>query len=186
MTVEANGCASVPAATFEDPSAVPRPDRIDELRRMVGEDEHFQRRVWIAQRVGWVALGGFVMLALAGGLGDGPLAAIEDTSSDGALRVRHDAVTRQDSAMHWHIAMPDGSHALRIASDTLPDIELQNIQPAPARQSRDEGSFTLHFDRTAGETRLVTLTLLPAVPGLTDFTVASGQRQTRFRILVLP
>ncbi len=165
---------------------MPSPDCIDELRRLVGEDDHFQRRVWKVQRVGWGVLGAFVLLALAGGLGDGPLADVESRSADGALRVHHSAVARQDSAMQWHIDLPEGSRSLRIASDALQDIELQNIQPAPAHQSRADGSLVLGFDTAAGETRFVTLTLNPATPGFAAFVVASGERQLRFRILVLP
>lgn len=161
---------------------MPSQDCIADLRRLVGEDPVFQRRVWIMQRIGWAAMAGLVLLGLAGGLGDGPLSAAEAASPDGALRIRHDTVARQDSATHWRVTIPLGSRSLTIASDALAWLAVPNILPAPARQSGGEGWLTLHFD----ETRQVTLTIEPLLPGRVEVRVSAGHAEAAFRMLVLP
>ncbi|MEO3470912.1 hypothetical protein AAFN86_03515 [Roseomonas sp. CAU 1739] len=161
---------------------MPLPECIDNLRRLVGENPSFQRRVWVMQRIGWALMGALVLLGLAGGLGGGPLSTAEAVSPDGALRVRHDAVARQDSATRWRIALPPGSSRVTIASEALSWLEVVNIQPAPARQTHDGRALTLQFD----DARLATLTVEPLLPGRAEVTIAAGHARAAFRMLVLP
>jgi hypothetical protein len=161
---------------------VSRQDSIDAFRRLVGDDPPFQHRVWAAQRAGWAAMGGLVLLALAGGLGDGPLTNAEAASPDDTLRVRHATVARQDSAMRWTITLPPARREVTITSAALDWLEVVAIRPRPASQARRRGAMTLRFD-APGE---VVLTLEPRRPGLAAISVSSGDAATRFRTLVLP
>jgi hypothetical protein len=156
---------------------------LDDLRRLVGEDPAFQRRIWIMQRSGWAAMAVLVLGALAGGLGDGPLTDREARSDDGALRVRHDAVARQDSDMRWRIDLPPGAPAVTISTDELDAIDVVSIHPSPERQARTAPALTLWF---AGGSSQAVLTVNPRRPGLLAVTASAGGAAVAFRTLVLP
>jgi len=162
------------------------PDRIEEYRRLVGEDPAFQRRVWTVQRWGWVAIGGFVLLALAGGLGDGPLASAEAASADGTLRVRHDAVVRQDNATRWRISLPPGEAAVSIASDDLDRFAVLAIEPTPLSQARSGGVLTMRFSAPPRGATVAVIAIEPDQPGVLAVAVTAGAAEARFRLLVLP
>lgn len=163
-------------------AAVPDHDSIGMFRRLVGEDPVFQHRVWAAQRIGWAVMGAVVLFALAGGLGDGPLSTAEATSADGALRVGHDRVARQDSSTRWDITLPPGAREVTIRSEALPWAEVASIAPIPSRQTRGETWLTLRFDTAS----LVTLTIQPQRPGTMRVDVAAGSSVAEFGTLVLP
>jgi hypothetical protein len=155
------------------------------LRQAVGEDPAFQRRIWLVQRCAWVVMAFVILLALLGGFGRGPFSAREAISPDGRLRVRYEAVLRQDSTTRWHIALPPGAAAFTIRSEALRDIEVVNSEPPLPRQARDASSARMELaPGPAGG--LVSLTLHPARPGLLAFEVAIEGASVRFRSLVLP
>ncbi|MBR0649551.1 hypothetical protein GXW78_07760 [Roseomonas terrae] len=161
---------------------MPPQSSLDEFRHLVGEDPAFQRRIWTMQRIGWALMGGLVLAGAAGALGDGPFSRGESASPDGALRVSHDAVTRQDSATRWTITLPPGARQVTLTSDALPWLEVLNIEPAPDGQARRGQALTLHLQ----DSSVAVLTVQPQRPGIADVSVAAGGAAASFRTLVLP
>jgi hypothetical protein len=54
----------------------------------IDHDPAFERRSWVVQRVGWVAIVALLVLALAGVLGSGPLS-LQEATVPGLLRVEY-------------------------------------------------------------------------------------------------
>lgn len=162
---------------------MPAPDSVEEFRRLVGEDPAFQRRVWTAQRLGWIGMGALVLFAALGGLGDGWLARREVASADGTLRLRHDAVIRQDTVARWEVRLPAGARSLTIGAGSVDRFDILGIHPRPARELRDAAGLTLEFDPPA---EAVALRVEPRAPGMPQVAMASGAAALTVRLLVLP
>lgn len=160
-------------------------DAASPLRRQVGEDPAFQRKVWAFQRAGWVAMGLLVALALLGVLGGGPFSTRDAASADGRLRLRYDAVLRQDAPARWHVRLPADAADLAILSGALPGIEVLNIEPMPSRQARDATSLRMQVGPSPAGA-LVSLTFQPSSPGPIEVEIESGGARLRLRSLVLP
>jgi hypothetical protein len=58
----------------------------------INADLEFQRRVWAAQRIGWIAIGAFVIAALVGVFGQGPLSSA--AAGGNALRIEYERFAR--------------------------------------------------------------------------------------------
>ena len=86
-----------------------------------------ERRGWRIQRIGWVVLGGIVVLAAAGGLGDGPLSARTIETPDGTVHYQRIERVERPTEMHEHRSPrivvgcrcfdPCGELAARMAAD---------------------------------------------------------------------
>lgn len=61
--------------------------RADDLE--IGQDLDFQRRQWVMQRVGWVAMGMVILAALVGFMGAGPLSKASVGGPDAGLRLMY-------------------------------------------------------------------------------------------------
>ena len=62
----------------------------------IDDDPALQDRIWRGQRIGWVLLGLFLVAALLGFTGSGPLADAEVSSSDNQLTARYHRFNRQE------------------------------------------------------------------------------------------
>lgn len=104
----------------------------------VHEDPEFQRREWIFQRVGWGAMALFVIAALLGLFGQGPLSTASFATADGAIRVEYDRFLHYHAQAELKIfvradAADTNELRLWVDRDFLAGIELQSVTPEPER-----------------------------------------------------
>ena len=102
----------------------------------IEEDLEFTRRVWRAQRIGWVLLAAWVVAALLGVLGPGPLASSSASSPDGALRLEYGRFEHFQRPFELEFAIgSDATRAelVRIWIDVayLERFDLERITPEP-------------------------------------------------------
>lgn len=95
----------------------------------------FHRREWRVERVGWVLLAVFLILAVAGLFGSGPLSHVRSGSKDGGSIeyerfVRHGSIT----ALRVRPAATLGHGAMRIeiAASYLRAFRIERIDPEPS------------------------------------------------------
>jgi hypothetical protein len=114
-------------------------------------DEHldFQRREWRVQRVGWFALAAFVLAALAGVFGSGPLSRAVATAP--GLAVDYERFIRADvrSRLTIEMARPDSTTAaqLSISRNYFDAINITRIFPQPSTVELRGGEAVLSFER---------------------------------------
>ena len=131
----------------------------------VHEDIDFQRKDWLAQRIGWGAIALVLLAALAGVTGSGPLSRV--TRGDGRyLTVEYERFVRHGArtTLTFRVA-PAATTAgrVRIAIDRrfLVANDLQRVVPEPSTtRGRDQHVEFVH-DVAAGEALQVRWTVEP-------------------------
>ncbi|HEX5410400.1 MAG TPA: hypothetical protein VFZ27_00905 [Terriglobia bacterium] len=131
------------------------------------EGLRFHRRQWSFERIGWIALGLFVLLALAGLFGMGPASHARAASADGRLRVEYERFARRQAPSELVLyfspqAVRDGRLRFWISRDYLDEVGVQQIVPQPS--STDLGGEKIYFDFNidpGSEYRAVTFELQP-------------------------
>ena len=121
----------------------------------VEEDLTFQRRLWTAQRIGWVAFAVVLLLALLGLFGDGPLADRVLRSPDGRLTVslhrfeRH----RSPSAIVVRVRPEQGEESVEVwvSRDFAEDQRFETVHPEPDAVTVGADRFVYEFRVGADE-----------------------------------
>jgi hypothetical protein len=127
---------------------MPHPQRIGSLE--VEQDLDYQRREWVFERVGWLAMLLLVLAALAGLLGTGALSSTSIGSADGPLRMEYDRFVhyRDPNTLRMLI---DGSQVVggktRVWFDRgyLDGVQIENIMPEPEQVVADGTGDTFVF-----------------------------------------
>jgi hypothetical protein len=103
----------------------------------ISDDLGFQRRAWIAERIGWVVI---AIVLVAGGLGllgsTGPLNRASAGEAGGALQVEYARLTRHSAPTELQMtvaASADAADEVRIAisADYLAAVQVREVQPEP-------------------------------------------------------
>lgn len=105
----------------------------------VHHHEAFQRREWRVQRFGWAFMLLFVLAALAGLLGPGPLSYATASSADGLLEVDYQRFTHLEADDEVVVtvsasAVTGGSVDVEIAEAWVRAVDIASIVPEPMEQ----------------------------------------------------
>ena len=131
----------------------------------VHEDPVFQRRDWLAQRVGWAVIAAMLLAALAGLMGSGPLS--HTTRSDGRqLTVEYDRFVRHGArtALTFRVAPQAAAKGpVRIAIDRpfLAANDLQRLVPEPREMRGRDDAVEFIYDVAPGAALQVRWTVEP-------------------------
>lgn len=114
----------------------------------VAEDIAFQRRQWVAERIGWFLMLAVVILALAGVTGTG--LASGTTAQSGSAELEYERFARQGASSELSLSIPtaaitDGSVAVTIDGGYLDGVEIESIVPEPQEQVAVEAGLELVF-----------------------------------------
>lgn len=148
------------------------------------------RREWLFQRLGWVALGLFLLAAALGLLGPGGLSRAR--SGPPALLVSYDRFGRREADLPFTVRCrpPAGGHTLRLAfaADCLQDAEMRWIRQEPdSAVAGGQGGVTYVFRRDPGAAEVeVEWSLKPEFAGSRSCRLASEGAQARFRQWIWP
>lgn len=129
--------------------------RVDGLD--VAQDLAFQRRDWVAQRVGWGVMA-LILIAAGAGLfgGGGPLSRTEARSADGSLRIEYERFAHQQTPTRLRFAFPadaerKGEVRLWIERAYIEKTRIEHVLPMPQRV--ELGSERLTYVFAAGALR---------------------------------
>jgi hypothetical protein len=111
-------------------------------------EETFHRREWRVQRIGWALLGGLIIAALLGLLGNGPLS--RQTLVLGDSTVEIDRFMRREARSEWIIRTPrspaESNYQVRLSADLLRHIRIASIVPEPREQKLETDAIVFTFD----------------------------------------
>ena len=119
----------------------------------LNQDLDFQRRSWKVQRVAWVLMALFVLVAVLGLLGGGgPLSSTTGGSEADGLRIEYDRFLRQGKPSSFDIRAQaaEGENQLRlwIERSYLSSFQLEQIVPEPSQTETHSEQLIFTFDLT--------------------------------------
>lgn len=136
----------------------------------ISKDLNFQEREWIFERVGYLLLSVFVVLALTGLFGKGPLS-ITTVDGGGAFSITYQRFAHYQSETEFSMqfrgaAIKDGEVTMWLSEKFLDGVELKSIQPEPDQVKGSEGGTAYVFPvDSLGEHLEVALLIQPETIG---------------------
>lgn len=145
----------------------------------------------LAEKVAFALLVLFVVGALLGVFGDGPLSGSVASSASGEVSVEYQRFCRRQSPQSLDITLPTQRDAtsveLTIDRDYLRHVQITEIFPQPLQSSHQQTGKLRFATDGSGRPMTVRMHLEPEHAGFLEarFDVGSGE-QVRFRQLVYP
>jgi len=154
-------------------------------------EEHmaFQRREWIAERVGWSLQALVAVVALVGLLGYGPLSRASVTDAAHRLSVEFERFQRATvtSRFIFRISSPTEPLVLRLGPSFTSQFEIDSLQPIPVRSTQSSDGLLFTFAPPPSGDVTVVLWCRPRHIGLSELTAALGSEPSlTATILVYP
>lgn len=137
----------------------------------ISQDLTFQRRSWAVQRCGWVLLALFILAALLGLFGPGPLSRAMAGQQDGPLWAEYHRFWRLQSPMSLRLHFgPDatrhGQVRVWLSRSYLEAMSVQHVTPQPQRVEAGPERLTYVFTlSTPARPTAVTFHLEAEAPG---------------------
>ena len=154
----------------------------------IREDMDFQRRDWLAERIGWAAVAVIVAVALTGLLASGPLSRATAVAPSHQLSVDYERFQRVTVATHFtfHVASATGPVELKLGPAFTSDFQIDSLQPAPLRDTQGPDGLRLTFapPSNGGEFTMV-MWCRPRHFGLVDLTVGLGAQASIRRVILI-
>ena len=126
----------------------------------IDQDLEFQRREWRTQRAGWWALAAFVLAAILGLFGGGPISSAEAGDRSAPLWVEYERFIRVGASTRIlvHATMPpEGDLHLRLPRGYFEAFRIDRLTPEPQTITIGDADVDLHFGRDAGPANAFTL-----------------------------
>jgi hypothetical protein len=113
----------------------------------IREDMAVQRRDWIMERCGWLAMAVLLLLALLGFFSKGPLSSAFAAGENGNPGIAYDRFVRSEAMTRFAIAGSFGGETLelRLGRGFLDAYEIRTIQPEPAGGRSDDAAVYYSF-----------------------------------------
>lgn len=148
----------------------------------------------LAEKIAFILLVLFVIGALLGLFGDGPLSESVATSADGQVRVEYQRFCRRHAPQLLDVTFPTergvNSVELHLDSDYLRDVQITEIFPHPLQASHQQAGKLRFATDGSGGAMTVRLHLQPQHAGVLEAHLSAGPRdapvQVQFSQLVYP
>lgn len=138
----------------------------------IHEDMRFQRRSWVAERIGWIAMALVIVAALTGLFFHGPASHTMAKSADNSLAIEYERFAHKTAVTHFviRISPPVGDQVLvRLGPAFASTHDIDSLEPRPLRSSGGSYGVEYVFARSAAG----------------DLTAYLGARPKRFGVMPL-
>jgi hypothetical protein len=144
------------------------------------EDIGFQEKEWTVERVFWVVTAVFLVAALVGLFGIGPVSETTATSPDDTVTVEYDRFIRHVGTTTMTIAVDDstvqdGKVTLSISRELADGWRIENISPAPSTESSSRQALIYEFDVLGDTAPVIEVLYRGGGVGLRDGVIRAGQ-----------
>lgn len=118
------------------------------------DDDRFQRRMWVIERIGWTAFALIIVAALTGLCGPGPLSSA--TKANGDIEVSFDRYVRLQSPAVVEVVLPVRGDAVRlqVSRTFLAEMSIEGVTPQPESVAAESESYTYVFTPAEGATSI--------------------------------
>jgi hypothetical protein len=120
----------------------------------VNQDLAYQRREWLADRVGWAVMSLVILAGLLGLFGHGWLSWAEATDHSGAVKLRYERFLHYDEPTELVLTVPadmvrEGRFRVWLNKEYLAQIHIHAITPTPRKQELGGDRQWFVFEATA-------------------------------------
>jgi len=155
-------------------------------------DMRFQRREWVAQRIGWTIMLLIVTGALGGLFATGPMSSTSATTGDGSLRAEYGRFARHEAYTDINLSVASGAvedGEVRIFADQafLDTWTIDSITPEPDSTELADVGIVWSFPADLTESGHITIRVQPERIGVRSGKIglADGELVT-IRQLIYP
>ena len=113
-------------------------DYLDSRSHPIQEDMQFQRRTWLAERIGWIVMAALLVAGLAGIFFHGPLSRTIARNADESVAIDYERFAHKTALTHFVIrtSAPLPDHVLvRLGPSFANMHDIDSIEPRPVRSS---------------------------------------------------
>jgi hypothetical protein len=96
----------------------------------IDADMNLQRRLWVAQRVGWFIIGMAILAAVAGVFGTGHVSRASARSA--GLQVEYERFGRLQQPMKLRLVVSEARHGIALSRDYFDSLHIEQITPQPS------------------------------------------------------
>jgi hypothetical protein len=144
-------------------------------RLQIDEDLTFQHREWRAQHAGWLVLCAFVVAALLGLFGSGPLSDARAGQRGAPLWIEYERFVRQGAAerltIHLDGSEPRESLEIRVSRGYFDALRIDRITPEPDAVEVGATDVVLRFTGDGARSYSVVLDVEPLTIGRQRATI---------------
>lgn len=120
---------------------------------------HWQKKEWIAERIGWGLLVTVIFAGLLGLLGHGPLSHVRQVASDGRLEVDYERFEHAESPAELQVRVrpmrDERDIALQVSESFPLAATLEEVSPRASAVDLVEGGQVYHFAIAEGTAEAV-------------------------------
>ena len=109
----------------------------------IDSDVKFQRREWIAQRIGWIVIAAVVLAALVGTFGTGPVSRASAQAPGLQLEYERFVRWRQSMKLRCLVSETKPETQVAISRDYLDSVQIEQITPPPV-QAESAGAWLVY------------------------------------------
>jgi hypothetical protein len=154
----------------------------------IREDMRFQRRSWIAERIGWSVLVILALIGLSGAFGTGPLS--WQKTSSGSLSVEYERFQRATRLARFAFEAKGQTAPelrLHLSRAFQNDFQVADIQPRPTRSAAGPDGIDLSFAAENTSDARIVIWAHSRRYGKCDITAQlGGEAPVSFWVLVYP
>ncbi len=159
----------------------------------ITQDLDFQRKEWIAQRVGWTVMALLIGAATLGAFATGPLSSTSASTDDGALTIKYGRFARHGAQTDVHIevvpqSIQGGEVQIRADRNFFDTYQIEQIVPEPDSVDLESDGVTWTF--TAGDLTApgeISIRVRPGSVGIRSGGIGlAGGEMVTIRQLVYP
>jgi hypothetical protein len=154
----------------------------------IDEDPAFEKRSWIAQRIGWALMSFFVLSGLLGFFGAGPVSRTS-AGAPNTVTLEYERFLRYQTPTSLRIKTRTQNGAARVivAQEYLDRVKVEKVVPQPARVEAMDGFVIYEFAAHGAGEISVKFDLITQELGELSGTVALDQlSRVSFRQFVYP
>jgi hypothetical protein len=144
-------------------------DDLDSRTYPIQEDMKFQRRMWLAERIGWIVMGVLLIAALTGFFFHGPVSRATATSSDNAVSVGYERFAHKTARTYFTIRVntPLSREVLvRLGPSFVAIHDIEIMEPMPIRSSSGSQGLELVFAPSSTADLAIHIAMRPKQAGI--------------------
>ncbi|GAA3711820.1 hypothetical protein GCM10022377_26560 [Zhihengliuella alba] len=157
----------------------------------IKQHDEFQRKEWLATRIGWAAIALFLLAGLLGFLGSGPFSQTTAASDSGDVAVEFQRIGHNNADDNLTIdlasqTVADGKVTVHLTGDWPNNVDITGVSPQPSAEYAVPGGTAYEFEVLDGADVSASFAFRSTGYGPLDGTASVDGDAVDFTQFVLP